>query len=105
MNRITPENQARLLDALAHPNRIRILEKVRDGYNCSCEIAPKLGLEQSNLSRHIKVLVESGILVPHRSGVRINYHVANDKIWDLLELSAKIADPDSHQPDKFSAVE
>ena len=76
---ISANLRAKILDALAHPNRIRILEAVRNGQTCSCEIAPQLDMEQSNLSRNIKILVNSGVLIPQRDGVRINYHIADKK--------------------------
>jgi len=47
-------------------------------------------LEQSNLSRHIKILVDSGILVPRKEGVRINYRVADENIYKLLDLSGEV---------------
>ncbi|MDI6401272.1 metalloregulator ArsR/SmtB family transcription factor [Balneolaceae bacterium ANBcel3] len=87
---ISPLLRADILNALAHPNRIRILEAIRKGFTCSCEIAPELQLEQSNLSRHIKILVNSGILIPRRDGVRINYHVSSKHIYPLLDMAGEI---------------
>ena len=90
MSVISTRLRAKILHALAHPNRIRILETIRQGLVCSCEIGPELDLEQSNLSRHIKILVDSGILVPQREGVRINYRVADENIYKLLDLSGEV---------------
>ena len=87
---ISTRLRASLLQALAHPNRIRILEAIRRGYTCSCEIAPELEMEQSNLSRHIKILVDSGVLVPRREGVRINYEIADSELYRLLDLSGEL---------------
>ncbi|MBP3193317.1 ArsR/SmtB family transcription factor [Natronogracilivirga saccharolytica] len=90
MPAISSKLRARILQAIAHPNRIRILEAVRKGLTCSCEIAPQLDMEQSNLSRHMKILVDSGILTPQRDGVRINYRVADEEVFQLLDLSGRI---------------
>ena len=49
--------------AIAHPNRIRILELLRKDVRCNCELAPALEMEQSNLSRHLKILVQAGVIV------------------------------------------
>ncbi len=87
MTAISAKLRAKLLDALAHPNRIRILEAIRKGYSCSCEIGPELKLEQSNLSRHMKILVDRGILIPERDGVRINYRVADEEMYQILDLA------------------
>ena len=90
MPAISTKLRAKLLQAIAHPNRIRILEVVKKGMDCSCEIAPQLGMEQSNLSRHMKILVNSGILIPERDGVRINYRIADEDIFRLLDISGEL---------------
>ncbi len=87
----TADFQAEILFAVAHPNRIRILEKIRYGINCNCELAPALGLEQSNLSRHLKILVNSGILRSWKEGLRTNYEIADKRIYKLLDIAADIA--------------
>lgn len=83
--------KAGILIALAHPNRIRILELLRNDVMCNCELAPALELEQSNLSRHLKILVQSGILVSWKEGLRVNFKVADDRIFSVLELAASVA--------------
>ncbi len=81
------EFKATILKALAHPNRLRILEALRDGEICNCEIGPKLKLEQSNLSRHLQVLAEAGLVVARRDGVRMMYRVADARVFKLLDLA------------------
>ena len=87
----TPETlKASVLFALAHPNRIRIVEYLQKKVRCNCELAPELGLEQSNLSRHLKILVETGILMSWKDGLRVNVKVADDRIFKILDLAAAI---------------
>lgn len=50
------------LDALAEPNRKRIVELLREGPLTVGEIAVRVGLRQPQASKHLKVLAESGIL-------------------------------------------
>jgi ArsR family transcriptional regulator len=83
--------KAELLMALAHPNRIRILEHLRKGVMCNCELAPALELEQSNLSRHLKILVQAGILRSWKKGLRVNFRVADDRIFRILDIATAIA--------------
>lgn len=84
------EMKAAFLAALAHPNRVRILEHLRKDTMCNCELAPALDLEQSNLSRHLKILVQSGILKSWKEGLRVNFQVADDRIFRVLEIAAAI---------------
>jgi len=83
--------KADILAALAHPNRIRIVEYIRRDVRCNCELAPALELEQSNLSRHLKILVQAGILVSWKDGLRVNFKVADDRIFRILEIATAIA--------------
>jgi len=85
------ELKSEVLEALAHPNRIRILEFLRQGPRCNCEIAPELDIEQSNLSRHLKILVQAGILMSWKEGLRVNFKVVDTRTFRLLDLAAAIA--------------
>ncbi|MDP2885818.1 MAG: metalloregulator ArsR/SmtB family transcription factor [Ignavibacteria bacterium] len=83
--------KAEILIALAHPNRIRILELLRKDVMCNCELAPALELEQSNLSRHLKILVQAGILKSWKDGLRVNFKVTDQRIFKILDLAASMA--------------
>ena len=91
MKRSTIEQKAEILLAIAHPNRIRILKQLQNEIKCNCELAPALGLEQSNLSRHLKILTQAGILISWKDGLRVNFKIADKRIFDLLELAECIA--------------
>ena len=91
MQKSSIEKQALILAALAHPNRIRIIEELRDGIKCNCELMPILKLEQSNLSRHLKILVQAGILISWKDGLRVNFKVANKEIFRILDLAKSVA--------------
>lgn len=91
MHKRHEEVKAGMLSALAHPNRIRILEFISDGMKCNCEIAPALGLEQSNLSRHLKILVQEGILSSWKDGLRVNYSISDKRIFNIINLAGTVA--------------
>ncbi|WP_134684914.1 ArsR/SmtB family transcription factor [Brevibacillus migulae] len=63
------------LSALAEPNRMNIVELLRDGPLTVGEIAERLGLRQPQASKHLKVLSDSGIVEVHA--------VANRRIYKL----------------------
>jgi DNA-binding transcriptional ArsR family regulator len=91
MKKTQEELKANILTALAHPNRIRIIESLKNGVKCNCEIAPVLDLEQSNLSRHMKILVQEGIVVAWKEGLRVNYKISDKKIFDILAIVGDVA--------------
>jgi ArsR family transcriptional regulator len=91
MQKTSAELKAEILAALAHPNRIRIIEYIRKDVRCNCELAPALELEQSNLSRHLKILVQAGVLVSWKDGLRVNFKVTDERIFKIIDLATAIA--------------
>lgn len=91
MKKTQEELKANILSALAHPNRVRILEFLKNGVKCNCEIAPALNLEQSNLSRHMKILVQEGIVTSWKDGLRVNYKITDERIIDILNSAGSVA--------------
>lgn len=83
--------KANILFAVAHPNRIRILEFLQKNVHCNCELAPELDLEQSNLSRHLKILIEAGVLKSWKEGLRVNVQVADERVFKILDIAAALA--------------
>ncbi|MBE0477499.1 winged helix-turn-helix transcriptional regulator [Candidatus Aerophobetes bacterium] len=86
MNQRVYEAQAEYLKALSHPTRIRIVNYLREGERCVCEIFPYLGEEQSNVSRHLAALKRAGILSSRKEGVSVYYRVQDDNVFKILEL-------------------
>lgn len=82
--------KSEILIALAHPNRIRILEFLRSGPKCACEITPALHIEQSNLSRHMKLLVQAGVVNSWKDGQRVLYEVTDKRFFVILETISTI---------------
>lgn len=91
MQRQSADLQAEILTALGHPNRIRILQYLRNEIRCNCELAPALKLEQSNLSRHLKILVQAGILTSWKDGLRVNFKIADARVFKVLDIALSIA--------------
>jgi DNA-binding transcriptional ArsR family regulator len=85
------EMKAEILTAIAHPNRIKILEYLQKGVYCNCELAPAIGLEQSNLSRHLKILTKAGVLISWKEGLKVNFKVADPKVFKILEYAESLA--------------
>ncbi|OGW38741.1 MAG: transcriptional regulator [Nitrospirae bacterium GWC2_56_14] len=79
------ELQADMLKALAQPTRLKILEFLREGERCVCEIFPAIGEEQSNTSRHLNMMLSSGVLSRRKDGLKIYYAVRHAEILTILD--------------------
>lgn len=83
----------KILTAISHPNRIKILKLLRKKkVLCGCEILSEIGLEQSNLSRHLSVLVQAGVLISWKEGVKMNYKVSDERIFKILDMAEQLVE-------------
>ena len=82
--------EAEVFKALAHPTRIQILQLLRDGERCVCEIVPALKMEQPNVSRHLQILKKEGILSSYKDGLRVIYSVNDPKVFQVLDLCQEL---------------
>lgn len=84
------EFQAEILKAIAQETRLSILELLRDGERCVCEIFPAISQEQSNVSRHLNVMQKAGILTRRKDGLKIFYAIKHPEVLAIIGLAAGI---------------
>lgn len=86
----THDFQAEILKAIAQETRLSILELLRDGERCVCEIFPAISQEQSNVSRHLNVMQKAGILTRRKDGLKIFYAIKHPEALAIIDLAATI---------------
>ena len=79
------ELKAEVLKVLAQPTRLKILELLRKGERCICEIVPAINGEQSNISRHISLMQKSHLVTTRKDGVKVMVKVRDPKIFEILD--------------------
>ena len=62
------ESLIRVMKAFSDPNRVRVLKLLFDRELCVCEIQALLGLAQSTVSKHMKILEDAGLVTRLREG-------------------------------------
>ena len=83
---------AHYFKGLADPTRLRLLNLLRQGELCGCDLQHVLDLSQSNVSRHLTYLKRTGLVVDRREGYRVFYRLADatDKnraaLFDCLRI-------------------
>ena len=82
---------ARVLKVLGDPNRIKIIELLRDGEHCQCDIIPFIGQSQPTVSRHLRMLEENGILVSRKDGVKMIYRISDPSVLKIVDLAASLS--------------
>jgi ArsR family transcriptional regulator, arsenate/arsenite/antimonite-responsive transcriptional repressor len=81
------EHLAKMLCALSHPARIRILRHLAGHSTCNCkQVVGEVGLAQSTVSQHLKILVEAGLVGYQPHSQQSRFFIAPEAL-DILSRS------------------
>ena len=78
------EKQAQITKAIAHALRIAVLDFLKDGPQCVCDIADHIGSERSNVSRHLSVMTNAGVLASRKEGLKVIYTLKTPCILEFF---------------------
>lgn len=85
--RIDIARAALLFHALSDETRLRILERLRRGERCVCDLMDALDAAQSRLSFHLRILKDAGLVTDRRVG-RWSYYAVNGEALNQVEQLA-----------------
>lgn len=88
------EQNAIVFKALCDPNRLMIIDLLRSGEKCACNLLEEMNISQSTLSHHMKILCESGLINCRREGKWMYYSLsqkgftkANGLLQDIMQAA------------------
>lgn len=84
------ETAARALKAIAHPLRLKILCVLGDGEICVQDIVETVGTSQSNISQHLAILRDKGVLHTRKDANRVYYRVGDHRTLQLIVLMREV---------------
>jgi DNA-binding transcriptional ArsR family regulator len=76
---------ARRFRAIGEPMRIRLLDRLRDGEATVGELSEATAASQQNISKHLAVLADAGILGRRKEGNRVYYRIVDEGVFALCE--------------------
>jgi DNA-binding transcriptional ArsR family regulator len=76
---------ARRFRVLAEPLRIKLLDRLREGEASVNELAAALGASQQNVSKHLTLLAEAGIVGRRKQGTHVYYRIVDEGVLELCE--------------------
>jgi DNA-binding transcriptional ArsR family regulator len=76
---------ARRLRVVGEPMRIKLLDCLRDGELTVQELTDATGASQQNVSKHLGILLEAGIVGRRKDGNRVHYRIVDEGVFDLCE--------------------
>jgi len=101
---------ARRFRLLSEPMRIRLLDRLRGREATVHQLADELGASEQNISKHLTLSAEAGVLARRKQGNRVYYRLADEDVLalceqvcgsveqHLLKLAALVRDPRAQQP-------
>lgn len=81
---------ARALKAISHPLRLKILCFLGDQEICVQNIVEAVGTSQSNISQHLSILRDKGVLATRKDANRVYYRVADQRTLQLVGLMREV---------------
>ena len=94
------EERARVFKALCDERRQRILELLHTGEKCACVLTEEMGMPQSSLSYHMKILCDSGIVTSREEGKWTHYQISrqgSEKAVALLKTITAVEETDAEE--------
>ena len=76
---------ARRFRVIGEPMRIRLLDRLRDGEATVSELTEALGASQQNVSKHLGILLEAGMVSRAKDGNHARYSVSDPAVFELCE--------------------
>src|ERR671913_2275627 len=85
------DRAARLFHALSDSTRLSILQRLRFGERCVCDLTDAMDAAQSRLSFHLKVLKEAGLVTDRREGRWMYYTLNPDTLGEIADVIESLA--------------
>ena len=79
------ERRTNILKAMAHPTRLFILELLKEGRMCVCEINELISADMSTVSKHLSVLKNAGLVSSEKEGLSVYYTLLTPCALNSLE--------------------
>jgi len=90
--------RAKIFNALSDPIRLEIMDFLRDGEKCVCEITPHLNLVQPLVSRHLRILKNEGLIKRRKEGTWHYYSLTDTRILELInKLTPELLESIKHK--------
>ena len=82
--------KAEVIAAAGHPIRLAIIDFLKDGEQCVCDIARFVGAQRSNVSRHLAVLLRAGLLEQRKEGLKMFYRLKTPCVVNFLDCVTNV---------------
>jgi len=81
---------ANICKTLANPRRLEIIDTLRDNEFTATQLIQKIHISKANLSQHMSILIEKGVVTSRREGVNVFYKLSDKRITKACKLMREV---------------
>lgn len=81
---------AEVCKTFANPKRLQVINAVRNGELTASQLIQKLNISKANLSQHMGVLIQKGVVVPRREGINVFYRLTDNRITKACDIMREV---------------
>jgi DNA-binding transcriptional ArsR family regulator len=81
---------ANVCKGLGDPKRLLIINALRDGERSVSDICDELGIPQANISQHLSILRDKGLVKARKDGQRVHYSLSSPRIVEAMDLLRQV---------------
>ncbi|QSZ27312.1 helix-turn-helix transcriptional regulator [Aceticella autotrophica] len=75
----------KIFKALGHPVRFKIMKFLCDGPKCVCKLNERFEYSQANLSQHLRILKDAGLVKSEKVGLEMHYRLYNENVKKIIK--------------------
>ena len=80
----TYHRRAKIIKAMAHPSRLAMLEALRHGEMCVCDLRDLVGADLSTVSKHLSLMKSAGLVEDRKEGLKVHYRLRVPCVLDFM---------------------
>ena len=92
LNEETLDSEAKIFKALSDVNRLKIVQLLKEGELCACELTFALSNSQSTVSHHLSVLKNAGLIKERKEGKWSYFRISDGAVIELLKQAKLLTD-------------
>lgn len=81
---------ANICKTLANPRRLEIINALRDNEFTATQLVEKIHISKANLSQHMSILIQKGVVLSRREGTNVFYKLSDTKITEACDLMREV---------------
>lgn len=86
------ENMARIFKVLSEPNRVRIVELLKERDFCVNALAKRLDITPAAVSQHMRILRDADIVTSEKNGYFVHYGINRETLAQWREIAGELLD-------------